>query len=142
MAEAKTKPTEISMDAFLDAVEPESRRAEGRALDALFRRVTGWAPRLWGPSMVGYGRYCYTYESGRSGESFATGFSPRKAELVVYVMPGYAELGEPLGRLGRHRMGKSCLYIKRLSDVDTVVLEEIVRSGLAQLQARWPVDAG
>lgn len=142
MADAKTKPTEISVDAFLAAAEPPARAAEGRALDALFRRATGWQPRMWGPSMVGYGRYRYTYESGRSGEMFATGFSPRKADLVLYILPGYADMTEELAGLGKHRIGKSCLYLKRLSDADEVVLERLIRRGLEQLEARWPVEPG
>lgn len=142
MAELKTKPTEISAEAYLDMVEPESRRAEGRALDLIFRRVTGWQPRMWGPSIIGFGRYRYTYESGHSGETCATGFSPRKADLVLYVSAGLPEAVEPLSRLGRHKVGKSCLYLKRLSDVDETVLEEIIRLGLADLRQRWPVDAG
>jgi hypothetical protein len=97
---------------------------------------------MWGPSIVGYGRYRYTYESGRTGEACATGFSPRKAEISVYVMTGYAELDGQLARLGKHKLGKSCLYIKRLSDVDAQVLAEIIRAGLSNLANRWPVDAG
>lgn len=142
MAELKTKPTEISAEAFLDMVEPEARRAEGRALDVIFRRVTGWQPRMWGPSIIGYGRYRYTYESGHSGEACATGFSPRKADLVLYVSAGLQETAEPLSRLGRHKIGKSCLYFKRLSDVDETVLEEIIRLGVEDMRRRWPVDDG
>ena len=142
MPEAKTKPTDISVAAFLNTAEPEARRAEGRALDALFRRVTGWEPKIWGPSIVGYGRYRYTYESGRSGEAPAAGFSPRKAELVIYVMVGYADFRPELARLGKHRLGKSCLYVKRLSDIDLDILELIVKRGLDTLGAKWTVDAG
>jgi hypothetical protein len=141
MPEAKTKPTEISVKAFLESCEPETRREEGRVLDALFRRVTGWEPRMWGPSMVGYGRYEYTYDSGRSGAWFATGFSPRKADLVVYVIAGHDEFGELLALLGKHRLGKSCLYIKRLSDIDLSVLETLVRQGLVALGGQGPVEA-
>lgn len=141
MPELKTKPTEMSVEAFLDAAEPESRRAEGRALDALFRRATGWQPRLWGPSIIGYGRYRYTYDSGHSGESCAAGFSPRKSEIVVYALPGAGQIGPLLARLGKHRTGKSCLYIRKLSDIDLAVLEEIVLAGLADLGSRHEVDA-
>lgn len=141
MTDAKTLPTDVSVAAFLDAANPPIRREEGRALDALFRRATGWEPRLWGPSIVGYGRYRYTYESGRTGEMCATGFSPRKAEIVVYVLTGYTGLEPRLARLGRHRLGKSCLYVRKLADIDLDVLEEIVREGLGTLRQRWPVDA-
>jgi hypothetical protein len=140
MPELKTKPTEISVDDYLDSIEPEARRAEGRVLDSMFRRVTGFIPRMWGPSIIGYGRYRYTYDSGHSGEMCATGFSPRKAELVVYVSPGYAGLDAKLARLGKHRIGKSCLYIRHLDAIDIAVLEEIVAAGLADLTSRWPVD--
>ena len=141
MPDAKTLPTDVSVAAFLDAANPPIRREEGRVLDALFRRVTGWEPRMWGPSIVGYGRYRYTYESGRTGEMCATGFSPRKAELVVYVLTGYEGLEPRLARLGRHRLGKSCLYVRKLADIDLDVLEEIVLEGLGTLRQRWPVDA-
>ena len=139
MAEAKTRPTQVDVDGFLNAVEPERRRTEALELDALFRRVTGWQPRLWGPSIVGYGRYDYTYDSGHSGTSMATGFSPRKAAHSIYIMPGYADLGAMLARLGKHKIGKACLYINRLDDVDLCVLEEIIRFGLADLGARWAI---
>jgi hypothetical protein len=140
VAEAKTKPRGDAA-AFLAAVEPEARRAEAMTLDVLFRRVTGWEPVLWGPSMVGYGRYRYRYESGREGEALATGFSPRAAEHSIYVMPGYGDHGAILARLGRHRAGKACLYVRRLSDIDLGVLEELIRAGLEELRGRWPVTA-
>lgn len=138
MAENGTRPGGDAV-AFLDAVEPAAKRAEALALDGLFRRVTGWEPVLWGSSMVGYGRYRYRYESGREGESLATGFSPRKAEHSIYIMPGYAEFGGLLARLGPHRAGKACLYVRRLSDIDLSVLEELVLAGLEDLGRRWPV---
>ncbi|TPE59042.1 DUF1801 domain-containing protein [Sandaracinobacter neustonicus] len=141
MPEAKTKPTEISVETYLDSVAPPERRAEGRALDALFRRVTGWTPRMWGPSIIGYGRYSYRYDSGHSGVTCATGFSPRKAELVLYVLPQDEDLTEALARLGKHKVGKSCLYLKRLSDADEEVLGEIITAGLGALARRWPVEA-
>ena len=90
-------------------------------LDAIFREVTGWAPKMWGPSIVGYGRYHYVYDSGREGEMCATGFSPRKANLVVYIMPGYADFSALLADLGKHKLGKSCLYLNKLADIDTRV---------------------
>lgn len=139
MAQNKTQATEADVAAFLAAVEPERRRDDAHALDAMFRRVTGWQPRMWGPTIVGYGQYHYRYETGREDDFLATGFSPRKANLVLYILPGYADLAEPLARLGKHRIGKSCLYINKLADVDMGVLEEIVRAGLDDLATRWPV---
>jgi hypothetical protein len=139
MADAVTRPTDVSVAAFLAAVEPEDKRRDALALDALFHRVTGYEARMWGPSMVGYGRYDYTYATGRTGTSMATGFSPRKAEHSIYILPGYTDFGDILARLGKHRIGKACLYVKRLSDVDLAVLEELIRAGLADLGTRWPV---
>lgn len=140
MAENKTKPTDESVADFLAAVEPERRRMDALALDALFRRVTGWRPRMWGPTIIGYGSYRYVYDSGRKGEFLATGFSPRKANLVVYIMPGYADFGDRLARLGKHKLGKSCLYINKLADIDESVLEDLIRAGLDDLGTRWPVE--
>lgn len=134
-----TQPGGQPVEAFLAAVEPARRRDEGLRLDALFRRVTGFRPVMWGPSMVGYGRYDYRYESGREGSFLATGFSPRKAKLSVYIMPGYADFGDILSRLGKHSLGKSCLYINKLEDVDEDVLAELIEAGLADLARRWTV---
>lgn len=141
MAVNKTQMTGGDVDRLLDTVTPERRRDEARALDALFRRVTGWQPRLWGPSMVGYGQYHYRYESGREGDFLATGFSPRKAALSIYILPGYADFGDILARLGKHKLGKSCLYLTRLEHADMDVLAELIAAGLADLNRRWPVQA-
>jgi hypothetical protein len=139
MAETKTKQTDIAVADFIAAIDDPVRRADAMALDTLFRRVTGWAPVMWGPSMVGYGAYDYTYASGHSGSSLATGFSPRKAEHSIYVIPGYQDYGPILARLGKHKTGKSCLYVKRLSDIDTVALEDLIRAGLQDLGRIWPI---
>ena len=138
-ADQKTKETEVDPADFLAAVEHPTRRADGLALDEMFRRVTGWAPRMWGPTIVGYGSYDYTYETGYSGTSLATGFSPRKGSLSLYIMPGYQDYGDILDRLGKHKMGKACLYINKLADVDMDVLEELVKTGVADLSKMWPV---
>ena len=140
MAENKTQPTMQSVADFIGAVDHPVRRADAEALDAMFRRVTGWQPRMWGPTIIGYGQYHYTYDSGRAGDFLATGFSPRKANLSVYIMPGYADFGGILARLGKHKIGKSCLYINKLADVDMAVLEELVQAGLKDLAAKWPVQ--
>lgn len=142
MAANKTQPSDADVRAFLEAVEHPVRRADALALDALFREITGWEPKLWGPSLVGYGSYHYVYESGREGDMLATGFSPRKANLSIYVMPGYAEMDDLLGRLGKHKMGKACLYITRLADIDPEVLEAIIRRGLDNLRRQYPVTPG
>ncbi|BBU55811.1 hypothetical protein KU6B_20760 [Mameliella alba] len=139
MADRMTQPSEASVAAFLDTVEPARRREDAGVLDALFREVTGWQPVLWGTSILGYGRYDYTYASGHSGQSLATGFAPRKANMVVYIMPGYADFQEILSRLGPHRLGKSCLYLGALSKVDLNVLSDLIRAGLADLGTRWEI---
>ena len=139
MSEMKTVPTQANVGAFLAAVEPERRRLDAERLDVLFRSVTGFVPQMWGPSIVGYGRYDYVYASGRSGSFLATGFSPRKAALSIYILPGYADFGPLLSRLGKHKTGKSCLYINKLADVDTDVLAELIRAGLDDLAGHWPV---
>lgn len=124
---------------FLCEDVPARRRDEAPRLDALFRAVTGWHPTLWRGNILGYGRYDYTYASGRTGTYFATGFAPREARMSVYIMPGYADFTPILARLGKHKIGKSCLYINKLEDIDLDVLEEVIRAGLADLRARWPV---
>ena len=139
MSGNKTVATSEDVQDFLRQVEPERRRADGLRLNEIFQQVTGYAPRMWGPSIVGYGEYHYTYDSGREGDFLATGFSPRKANLSIYIMPGYADYGPILDRLGKHKMGKSCLYINKLADVDEDVLAELIRAGLADLDAKWPV---
>lgn len=133
--EAKTKPTQASVDEFLAA---SGREAEARQILALMKKVTRQAPTLWGPSIVGFGSYRYTYASGKTGDWPITGFSPRKAALVVYIMPGFAEYDELLGRLGKHATGKSCLYIKKLADVDLKVLEELIRRSVAWMKEKYP----
>ncbi|SMY08804.1 DUF1801 domain-containing protein [Flavimaricola marinus] len=140
MTEAKTKPTSADVAAFIAAVEPKRRHDDALVLDEMFRRITGWAPRMWGPTIIGYGQYAYTYDSGHSGTAPATGFSPRKASLSLYIMPGYDDMGDMLDRLGKHKIGKSCLYINKLDDVDPAVLEEIIRAGLDRLGRNWPIE--
>lgn len=139
MAENKTVETDASVEAFLNAVEPEKKRADSLALDALFRRVTCWSPVMWGSSMVGYGSYHYRYASGREGDFLATGFAPRKANLSIHIMPGYQDYSAILDRLGKHKIGKSCLYLNKLADVDESVLEELIRTGLDDLGEKYPV---
>lgn len=135
--EAKTKATEISPEDFIAAMEEGQRKRDAETLLPWFGNVTGLKARMWGPSIIGFGRYAYTYDSGHSGESMLTGFSPRKANMSVYILPGYRDMSEKLARLGKHKMGKSCLYINRLSDIDMAVLEEIVLDGLAYMRRSY-----
>jgi len=142
MAELKTRATEIDVAAFLDAVPDPRRRDEGRALDALYRKVTRCEPKMWGPSIVGYGSYHYKYDSGHEGTMARAGFSPRKAALTLYLDACDGAVGDEaealFARLGPHSRGKSCLYIKRLDKVDTEVLEQLVRLSWNSINARWP----
>ncbi len=140
MSQNKTVPTGVSVEAFIASVEPARKAAEAQQLDALFRRVTGYRPQMWGPSLVGYGRYHFRYASGREGDFLATGFSPRKARHSIYIMPGYQDYGAILSRLGKHKLGKSCLYVNKLADIDLEVLAELIRTGLKDLNAIWPVQ--
>ena len=126
MAEMKTKPTDARVDVFLDGVEHPVRRADGQALRAMMERVTGEPAVMWGPSIVGFGSYHYRYASGHEGDSPRIGFSPRSANLVLYV-GGFPEYEALLARLGKHKSSKACLYLGKLADVDPAVLEEIVR---------------
>lgn len=126
MAETKTKPTDVSVEAFLDGVEHPVRRADGKALSELMERVTGEPATMWGPSIVGFGTYHYRYDSGHEGDSPRVGFSPRSANLVLYV-GGFPEYETLLARLGKHKRSKACLYLGKLAEVDLAVLGEIAR---------------
>lgn len=136
MAELKTKATDASIDEYLASRANEEQKADCNSLMAMLKRVTKESPRMWGPSIVGYGLYKYTYESGRTGEMCRTGFAIRGKELVIYLAAEGEEQQALLNRLGNHKMGKSCLYIKKLADVDMKVLEQLVVGSLAQIKAR------
>lgn len=127
----------VSPKVFLTSVDHPRRREDGLALLSFFNRVTGLKPRMWGPSIVGYGRYHYKYDSGHEGDFMLTGFSPRKSALTIYVMPGYRDLSGKRALLGKHKIGKSCLYINQLDDVDMKVLEEIVREGVKYMRENY-----
>ena len=137
MAQLKTTQNEADVNAFLDAVENPRRRADARQVLDLIQRVTGEPPKMWGTSIVGFGSYHYRYASGREGDWPMVGFSPRKQNLVIYIMPGFSDYGELLGRLGKCRTGKSCLYINKLDDVDLTRLEELVRESVAEMKRRY-----
>lgn len=133
MAELKTKPTDADVSSFLERVDSEARRQECMELLEMLRDITGAEPKMWGTSIVGFGKYRYKYESGREGEWMVAGFSPRKNDLTVYVMPGLDRYAELLARLGKHKIGKSCLYIKRLNDVDRGALRELMTQAVADM---------
>jgi len=134
-----TRTTDVSPDDFIAAVAHKTRHADAVTLDKMFREITGWQPKMWGPTIIGYGSYDYTYDSGHSGSCLATGFSPRKANQVLYIMPGYQDYGHMLDKLGKHKLGKACLYINKLVDVDLDVLAEIIKAGVTDLNKKWPV---
>ncbi len=136
-ANNKTRPTAVSPEAFLATIAHPRRRADGLTLLDFFKTVTELKPIMWGPNIVGFGRYYYKYASGREGHHLITGFSPRKSALSIYIMPGYCDLSAELARLGKHRMSVSCLYINKLADVDMGVLEEIVRNGVDYIRANY-----
>lgn len=142
MSEAKTKPSSASIDEYLASKATEDQRADCKALMALLKRVTKQTPKMWGPSIVGYGSYSYTYESGRTGESCITGFAVRGKELVLYLVAESPEQQELLTRLGKHKMGKACLYFKRLADLDAKVLESLVSASVAEVKRRHPAVGG
>ncbi len=134
----KTKATSVDPKDFIAAVEHDGRRADAETLLHVFSEVIGLEPRMWGPSIIGYGRYHYKYESGREGEFFMTGFSPRKSNLSIYIMPGYSDHSAILDRIGKHKIGKSCLYINKLADVDLDVLKELITAGFDEMKTKYP----
>ncbi len=138
MTELKTKPTDADVGAYLAGVTPERKRLDSLVILQLMRRVTGELPVMWGPNIIGFGRYRYAYDSGRTGEWFTTGFAPRKQNLVLYIMPGFREYADLMGQLGKHKTGRSCLYINKLSDVDLAVLEKLVAAGHKHMQKIYP----
>jgi len=138
MADNKTKPTKLSVTAFIDALPDQTKRADAKALVKLMQSATGEKPKLWGPSIIGFGAYHYTYDSGREGDMPLAAFSPRKAATVLYNMMGFSDSEALLARLGKHATGKGCLYIKKLADVDQKVLQELAVKSVAAMRARYP----
>ena len=136
MVENKTKPTKMSVAAFIDALTDPTRRADTKALVKMMQRASGEKPVMWGPSIIGFGSYHYTYESGREGDMPVIGFSPRKAATVLYVMTGFSDSAALLAKLGKHTTSKACVYIKKLADVDEKVLEALVVKSVAAMRAR------
>jgi len=133
MAENKTRATKASVDAYLAAIGDEARRQDCEALVALMRQVTTYDPVMWGSSIVGFGSYHYRYDSGHEGDACLVGLSSRKVDISIYLMAGFAGQDELLARLGKHRMGKACLYVRRLSDIDVGVLRALVAGSVAEM---------
>lgn len=137
-AENKTQATVAHVEDFVTGIADENQRADARSLIALMTRLSGEPATMWGPSIIGFGRYRYRYDSGREGEMCRIGFSPRKGQAVLYLIDGFKGQAELMAKLGKHKTGKSCLYVKRLSDIDLVVLEDMCRSSLAYMAAEYP----
>lgn len=138
MSDLKTRENDANVEAFLDQVPHDRKRQDAFTLLTLMQEATGFPPRMWGESIVGFGSYHYTYASGREGDWLLTGFSPRKQNLTVYIMAGFEQYDDLMARLGKHKTGKSCLYINKLSDVDLHVLKELVRRSVAHMAATNP----
>ena len=138
MAENKTRPTKVSVENHIAAIANEEQRNDARRLVELMRKVTGQEPRMWGPTMVGFGSYHYKYATGREGDSALAAFAARGRELVVYIAESFEGRDELLAKLGKHRTGKVCLYMRRLADIDVKVLEKLIVRSIADTKSRYP----
>lgn len=137
MAQNKTRATTASVTDFVNGIEPKDRRADAKKVAAMMRRATGKRAKMWGSSIVGYGEYHYKYDSGREGDFMITGYSPRKQALTVYIMPGFSHFDAEMKKLGKYTTGRSCLYIKRLSDVDEKVLERLITKSVKHMRKKY-----
>ena len=138
MSVTKTKPTEVSAESHIAAITNEEQRSDAQTLVALMRRVTKQEPRMWGPSIVGFGSYHYKYASGHEGDSALAGFAVRGGELVVYIAAGFEGRDDLLAQLGKHKTGKVCVYIRRLANIDLTVLETLVARSVEETRRRYP----
>ena len=138
MAEQKTKPTKVSVESFLDKIPDEGVRDDCYELVRIMKKITGHPPKMWGPSIVGFGNYHYKYDSGHEGDSCIAAFSPRKQNLTLYVMPGFTDNPQLVDGLGKYKAGKGCLYIKRLDDLNRPVLERLIRHSMDYIKERYP----
>jgi hypothetical protein len=138
MAQNKTQPTRRKVSEFIAGIEDRQKRADCRELMKIMRSLTGRRATMWGPSIVGYGKYHYKYASGREGDFFLTGFAPRKQALTIYVISGFKAHGALMKKLGKHKTGKSCLYVKRLDDIDRDVLTQLVQASVNYLREKYP----
>ena len=140
MAELKTKKTDESVVAFLDKIEYVKKRLDCYAIVNLMKSVTGYEPKMWGESIVGFGSYHYKYATGHEGDMPLAGFAPRKNNLTIYIMPGFERYPDLMSKLGKYKTGKSCLYIKSMNDVDPLVLRELVKESVQWVQAQYPQE--
>jgi hypothetical protein len=139
MAENKTKKNTASVASYLNAIDDPRKRSDAKKVAAMMRRATGKRARMWGSSIVGFGEYHYKYESGREGDWALVGFSPRKQNLVVYIMPGFDNFPALMKKLGKYKTGKSCLYLNKLDDVDQAVLEKLIADSVKVMRKRYEV---
>ena len=139
MTENKTKVTAIDPHDFIEQVDGEEKRKDAEELVGMMSKVTGKPPKMWGPTIIGFGKYHYKYDSGREGEICMTGFSPRKPSLVLYLGPGLQDK-KLMSRLGKYKVGKGCLYIKRLADIDRAALKELIMKSVAEMRKRYDCD--
>ena len=137
MAEPKTKQNNASVTTFLGAIEDKQQRSDARKLSSMMRAATGSRAKMWGASIVGFGRYHYKYASGHEGDCFVAGYSPRKQSFSIYVMAGFSGCEKLMAKLGKHKTGKSCLYIKRLDDVDEAVLMKLIDKSAKYMQRKY-----
>lgn len=140
MAENKTKPTAQSVQEFLEGVAHEQRRKDSFVVLEIMKEITQEEPTMWGPSIIGFGNYHYKYESGREGDFFLTGFSPRKQSLTLYIMGGFSQYDTLLEQLGKHKHGKSCLYINKLDDIDMDILKEMIQKSVTYISEKYPAQ--
>ena len=138
--ELKTKATPVRVNEFIEAVADEKQRGDAKTLTAMMERLSGHPPKMWGPSIIGFGQYHYKYASGHEGDMARIGFSPRKGNTVLYIADGFKEYADLMAQLGKHKTGKSCLYIKRLSDIDENVLEELCAQSLDHMETNYPTS--
>ncbi|MCI4647943.1 DUF1801 domain-containing protein [Phaeodactylibacter sp.] len=138
MAKQKTLPTDQSVQEYLNQLEDEQKKADSYELLKIMQEVTGQAAAMWGSSIIGFGRYHYRYDSGHEGFSFLTGFAPRKRQFSIYIMSGFSRYESLMEKLGNYKTGKSCLYVKRLSDVDPLVLRELIAESVAYMKMQYP----
>lgn len=138
MAESKTKPGNESVSDFLKNIRDENVRTSCEKISEIMKRITKEKPVLWGSSMIGFGKYHYVYESGREGDMFLVGFSPRKSNITIYIMPGLEEYNDLLSKLGKFKTGKGCLYLKSIQDVSIPVLEELINKSFHQMREKYP----
>ena len=137
MADVKTKKNDGDVMEFINSVEHEGRREFAKELLQVFKEETGYEPKLWGPSIIGYGTYQYKYASGREGEWMLTGFSPRKQNMTLYIMPGFKRYGDLMSKLGKYKTGKACLYVNKPADVDMDIIRELIRESVAHMKENY-----